>query len=279
MKILYLGSDVYYDTFKYLVENHEVIALYTYHNDEDYFNEYEVVKLANKHNVSVHYENLEANVIVDYFQNKGVNLIFSAEYDRIIPTPDIKEFRAVNVHGSLLPIGRGYYPIESAFDLNENRCGVTIHELISKVDQGKILFQYAYPIDKKTSSIDCYIKNAKAVRGVVEDLINNIDDYFDSGVAQTQVLPYWKKPVVEHLTITHELSVIECEEIYRKYNKLSQILIDNKKYYVVSLIGSNEEVENDYIIIGNNSFIYKVKDGYIQLELLEVKNDEWREKE
>lgn len=271
MKILYLGSDVFYETFKYLIDNEEVVALYTYHNDEDYFNEYRVVEEAKKHNIPVHYENLEADVIVDYFQNKGVELILSAEYDRIIPTPEIKEFKAINVHSSILPKGRGYYPIESAFDLNEKECGVTIHELVEKVDRGKILYQYKYPITNNTSSIDCYIKNAKAVRQEISKILRNLDEYFSNAIEQTEKLPYWKKPIEQHLTISHELSVKDCLEIYRKYNKLSQININDKKYYVVSIIGSNELIDENYIIINDNNYIYKVKDGYIQLELLEVK--------
>lgn len=273
MKIVYLGSDVYYDTFKYLVENEEVVALYTYHNDEDFFNEYELVKEAKKHNIPVHYENLEEDVIIDYFKNKGVELIFSAEYDRIIPTPNIEEFKAINVHSSLLPKGRGYYPIESAFDKDEKECGVTIHELVKEVDRGKMLYQYSYPITENTSSIDCYIKNAEAVKKETIKIINNLDEYFDKAEIQTERLPYWKRPADEHLTITHELSVKECLEIYRKYNKLSQVIINNKKYYVVSIIGSNEFISEDYIIVNENSCLYKVKDGYIQLELLGVKEN------
>ena len=37
MKVVYFGSDVFLSCFEYFVEKHQVLALYTYHNDEDYF--------------------------------------------------------------------------------------------------------------------------------------------------------------------------------------------------------------------------------------------------
>ena len=44
MKVVYFGSDVFLSCFEYFVEKHQVLALYTYHNDEDYFTEYAIVK-------------------------------------------------------------------------------------------------------------------------------------------------------------------------------------------------------------------------------------------
>ena len=39
MKIVYFGSDVFLSCFEYLAGGHEILALYTYHNEEDYFTE------------------------------------------------------------------------------------------------------------------------------------------------------------------------------------------------------------------------------------------------
>lgn len=46
MKVVYFGSDVFLSCFEYFVEKHQVLALYTYHNDEDYFTEYAIVRRA-----------------------------------------------------------------------------------------------------------------------------------------------------------------------------------------------------------------------------------------
>ena len=49
MKIVYLGSDVFLDVFEYLHLNHEILALYTYHMEEDYFNEHNIVPVSYTH--------------------------------------------------------------------------------------------------------------------------------------------------------------------------------------------------------------------------------------
>ena len=46
MKVVYFGSDVFLSCFEYFVEKHQVLALYTYHNDEDYFTEYAIARRA-----------------------------------------------------------------------------------------------------------------------------------------------------------------------------------------------------------------------------------------
>ena len=56
MKVVYFGSDVFLSCFEYFVEKHHVLALYTYHNDEDYFTEYAIVKRAGELGIPVHYE-------------------------------------------------------------------------------------------------------------------------------------------------------------------------------------------------------------------------------
>lgn len=55
MKVVYFGSDVFLSCFEYFVEKHQVLALYTYHNDEDYFTEYAIVKRAEELGIPVHY--------------------------------------------------------------------------------------------------------------------------------------------------------------------------------------------------------------------------------
>lgn len=51
MKIVYFGTDVFLPCFSYFVRNHQVLSLYTYHNDEDCFTEYGIVKEAEKYGI------------------------------------------------------------------------------------------------------------------------------------------------------------------------------------------------------------------------------------
>ena len=117
MKVVYFGSDVFLSCFEYFVEKHQVLALYTYHNDEDYFTEYAIVKRAGELGIPVHYEAISPEEIRRYFTEEGCELFFIAEYDRILTLPEeLPAFRGINTHSSLLPQGRSYYPIEGAME-------------------------------------------------------------------------------------------------------------------------------------------------------------------
>lgn len=117
MKVVYFGSDVFLSCFEYFVEKHHVLALYTYHNDEDYFTEYAIVRRAGELGIPVHYEAISPEEIRRYFTEEGCELFFIAEYDRILTLPEeLPAFRGINTHSSLLPQGRSYYPIEGAME-------------------------------------------------------------------------------------------------------------------------------------------------------------------
>ena len=105
MKVVYFGSDVFLSCFEYFVEKHQVLALYTYHNDEDYFTEYAIVKRAEELGIPVHYEAISPEEIRRYFTEEGCELFFIAEYDRILTLPEeLPAFRGINTHSSLLPL-------------------------------------------------------------------------------------------------------------------------------------------------------------------------------
>lgn len=111
MKVVYFGSDVFLSCFEYFVEKHQVLALYTYHNDEDYFTEYAIVKRAGELGIPVHYEAISPEEIRRYFTEEGCELFFIAEYDRILTLPeDFPAFRGINTHSSLLPQGAQLLP-------------------------------------------------------------------------------------------------------------------------------------------------------------------------
>ena len=141
MKIVYFGSDVFLPCFTYFLQQHQILALYTYHNDEDYFTEYAIVKLARERNIPVHYEAITPQEITRYFTEEGCELFFIAEYDRILTLPqELPSFRGVNTHSSLLPQGRSYYPIEGAMERSLARTGVTMHKVAQRLDGGEDVY-------------------------------------------------------------------------------------------------------------------------------------------
>lgn len=76
MKVVYFGSDVFLSCFEYFLQEHEVLELYTYHNDEDYFSEYTIVKMARERGIPVHYEAITSQEVVKLLQKKDADCFF-----------------------------------------------------------------------------------------------------------------------------------------------------------------------------------------------------------
>lgn len=68
------------------------------------------------------------------------DLILTMAYGQIIPQGllDIPIFGCLNIHGSLLPKYRGAAPIQRAIMNGETKTGVTLMEMIDKMDAGKM---------------------------------------------------------------------------------------------------------------------------------------------
>lgn len=275
MNIVYFGSDVHYISFCYLMGNHNIMALYTYHNDEDFFTEYKIVKTAKEHNIPVHYEAISEEEIVKYFNEDGCDLFFVAEYDKIIHIPPcLSKFCGVNIHLSLLPEGRSYYPIENAMHKGHKVTGVTIHRLVSHLDSGEILFQEPIPIETENDSVDIYIKAAKSAFSMTKKLMSDFEMCFKNATLQAGKKEYWKRPDSSFFTLRHDLSLESAKEMVRTFNKMTEVRIDGKAYYVSSAVFSIETIPSDTLQISDHMFLYSVSGGHIRLTVCEKSGEE-----
>lgn len=273
MDVIYFGTDVFLPCFEYFLKNHSIKALYTYHNDEDYFTEYEIVRRANALGIPVHYEDVSPDTTREYFKN-GVSLYFVAEYDRIIEIPDdLPSFRGVNVHSSALPEGRSYYPIEAAMERGLTRTGVTMHRLKPKLDSGEILARRTFGITADTDSVDVYLTCASYALEMTEEVFSDFDASWNNAVIQNERLPYWKRPDGEKMTITHETDVSGALEMFRRYNSMTEVVISGKPYFVRSVMSGRAPLPSGEIRLSDNLFLYSVKDGHLRLTIKPVIKD------
>lgn len=271
MKIVYFGTDVFLKVFQYLLSQHEILALYTYHNDEDYFTEREIVRLAHVIGIPVHYDRITEEQIRAYVLGAGCGLFFSAEYDSKIPVPaDFPLFRAVNVHSALLPEGRSYYPIETAMTAQRSVSGVTIHKLAAAFDRGDILAQHSFPIEPQDDSVDIYLKSAAAACDLTKKIMSDLEGYWSRARVQTLPLPSWRLSPEAERTITHQMTVAQAKELYRCFNKLTIVCVDYRAFYVDGFMPGNAVIGNsdrDIISVSDRRIIYGLADGNVRIDI------------
>jgi methionyl-tRNA formyltransferase len=76
------------------------------------------------------------------------DVLIVAAYGLIIPTAvmDIPRLGCYNIHGSLLPRWRGAAPIHRAILAGDSETGVTIMEVVPKLDAGNMISKWSVPI-------------------------------------------------------------------------------------------------------------------------------------
>ncbi len=93
---------------------------------------------------------------VEWLKNVGCDLLLVMSYGHILKQDvlDLPPLGALNLHTSLLPAYRGPAPIEAAIANGEKESGVTLMEMVPKVDAGSILDCEKVPICSWDTSAD-----------------------------------------------------------------------------------------------------------------------------
>jgi len=93
-------------------------------------------------------ETLRAESVQDRLQAFGADLFIVAAYGRILPQAalDIPIHGCLNVHASLLPKWRGPSPISASIFAGDAQTGVSIMQLVRKMDAGPVLSRVALEI-------------------------------------------------------------------------------------------------------------------------------------
>ncbi|SJM92274.1 10-formyltetrahydrofolate:L-methionyl-tRNA(fMet) N-formyltransferase [Crenothrix polyspora] len=90
----------------------------------------------------------------------NADLIIVVAYGMILPQTvlDLPRLGCLNVHGSLLPRWRGAAPIQRALMAGDDKTGVTIMQVVLKLDAGAMLHKEECPIDSHDSASDLHDK-------------------------------------------------------------------------------------------------------------------------
>lgn len=85
------------------------------------------------------------SLYIDEIPSLQVDLIFTINYNRLIPDSVLDKYHIVNYHVGLLPMWRGNSGNGWSVINGANAVGYTIHEMWPMLDAGPIYYQFAYP--------------------------------------------------------------------------------------------------------------------------------------
>ncbi len=102
----------------------------------------------------------EADVLLNELTKIGFDLFVVLAYGKILPASiiDAPRLKAVNFHGSLLPLLRGASPIEHALLYGFSETGWTLQRIVSELDAGDIIAQSTVSITSTETTATLYPK-------------------------------------------------------------------------------------------------------------------------
>lgn len=229
--------------------------------------------VAKNHNVPV-YQPHKIRLDYEFVKELKPDLILTMAYGQIIPQGllDIPKFGCLNLHGSLLPKYRGAAPIQRAIFNGETKTGVTLMEMIDKMDAGKM-----YAVEEcEINEEDNYTSLCKKIVECCKKLVSNkLPEYFEGhllGVEQDESkVTFAEKIKPEDEKLDTQKS---SKEFINNIRALSEtpgafVLINDKKLKIFKARKVNDTKSNETgTLLINKNVLLQLNDG--QIELLEV---------
>ena len=182
MKIAYAGFDLFYPMLESLYQNGcEITKVFSCKVDQVTEFNTKVTQFAKSHNIPITYDKITLSDLEE-LKNNGVEALFCAAYYYRMPI--LKGLKMINVHPSLLPQGRGAWPMPLSILRKDKKSGVTFHKMEETFDTGEILMQKSFELDK-AENLDTFMEKIYALLpDMVKELLCNFDYYFENAHTQ-----------------------------------------------------------------------------------------------
>lgn len=236
-----------------------------------------VKEVALKHNISVftpHRIKLDHEFII----NAKPDVILTFAYGQIVPKAvlDAPKYKCLNFHGSILPKYRGASPIQMALINNELETGVSLMEMVEKMDAGVVYGIERFPLSSYDNFSTVSLKMVEASLSLIKTVLPSIISGENKGIPQDEkevTFAPLLKPVDEELDLEND----DVKRVLGKIQAFSpdtgiNILYNNEllKIYEASLFNNEEDEEIGTLFISPQSeLILQVKGGQIKIMTLQ----------
>ena len=231
MKTAFCGFDLMYPAMEALASRTDMIKLFTCEVDGVYETNHMALSLASKLGIP-HTTKRITREDIDELVDTGCELLVSAGYYYKIPVD--RRLRMVNIHPSLLPYGRGAWPMPLAILDRLTQSGVTIHKTEEGFDTGDILLQERFDIDREETLLSFMGKVNLLLPDMIGRLINDLGRLWDNARPQGDG-EYQTQPDPEDYIIRPTDTVEYADRVLRAFFGFPCFYDDGeRKYELVS---------------------------------------------
>jgi len=275
MKIAYCGYDFFHQCLRRLLaDGHDIVKVFTFSCDNRYnFNQY-IHEICRQQHLPVT-QAVITTTDIEQLQLQGCELLITAGYRYKVPDLSSFTVRGINVHPTLLPVGRGVWPLPWVISTAQTRSGVSIHKLTPEYDAGDVLLQapFALTADENLESLSCktQMHATTALAAVMSD--------FERHWAQAQPQDHkeaslWPMPTRSDRTLQWQKSVAELDRICRAFGKFGAYAYFNDTWWCVYDVRvwqqPHKEAPGQVVHKSNTEMVLAAGDGFVCLRLFEA---------
>ena len=273
--IAFLGYDFFYSTFENLLENgYDIKWLFTNECDNKYNFNQRIIYHATQLGATISFNPISKNDIYNLIKN-NCDLIIAASYPFKIPIVEGMP-PAINIHPTMLPKGRGPWPIPCTILKGLTESGVTIHKVDASFDTGDILIQKEFSISELDNLETLSCKSQIIASQLCVDFLKNFEHLWLHSKPQGKG-SYWKMPTFEDRELKWENSIWEINRVSRAFGKFDSLAqFDNSDWIIKDLTVWQEKHNLKVGTVAhktNKEIVIAAIDGFVCLRFFELDLD------
>lgn len=283
IKIVYMGTpSISSKVLEGLINNNfNIVALVT--NEDKAVGRKKILeptpckKVALKHGIKV----FQPHRIKDdysFLKEIDFDLILTMAYGQIVPTGVLEcpKIGCLNLHGSILPKYRGAAPIQRAIMNGDKTTGITLMEMVEKMDAGRMYDKEEVIIeDNDNYSSICDKLSLASIKVATRSILDYANGELP-GVEQDESEATFAnkiKPEDEHLPIKE----LNCKQFNDYVRGLSLTpgaysIIDNLKFKIFASHTFSKEIKGEVsqIVLMKKGVYVQLKDGIVLLDKVQL---------
>lgn len=214
MKIAYVGIDALYPALPALAEaGCEIGWVFSCETDNVTEFNLQVCDFARKRGIPLRLERICRQDVERLLDGGCEALICGGYYHRL---PVDSRLRMVNIHPSLLPVGRGAWPLPVTILRGLRESGVSVHRVTEGFDEGPVLLQERIELGPREDLESLTAKLQALLPGLMRRLAADFDSLYSSARPQAGG-EYWPCPSESDYVLTPDTPLQEADLVLRAF--------------------------------------------------------------
>jgi methionyl-tRNA formyltransferase len=276
MKVAFFGYDFFADCLSAAeAAGHEVIAVFSNPCDNARYDFNRRVKAYAKRRKIPFTERKPRDRDVLRLTTRGCDLLLVAAYAHKVPLPTGAPL-GLNVHPSLLPVGRGRWPLPWIILEELEFSGVTIHKLVEELDAGDIVWQESFKIAATETLESLSARTQMLARRGTEEVLRSFDEQMRRARPQGEGVT-WDMPPDQLRTLTWTDRTSDIARTARAFGKFGSYAVFDEKEWLVQDVTVWTE-DHDFVpgtVVHRTSLevVIAALDGFVCLRYFEIDPD------